>query len=447
MRMINPHMNDRNLDPRHLPPSLWAASAPPAPPTTPLPPGEHSTDLLVIGGGFTGLAAALHAAGRGARVMVLEAGEIGHGASGRNNGLVIPALTRADPDVLVQAFGAERGESVVELLRDSADTVFTLITRHRIACEAVQTGWVQPAHRPSRLVLARSRVEQWQRRGAPARLLDADEVAALTGSRFWCGGWIQPRGGHVNPLALARGIARAAIDAGAVVHTQSPASGLQRTGNGWQVGTPGGSVRARRVVMATHAYSGFLVPSPDPRWVRTMVPVRSYQMATTPLPKTLAATVLPSHVAMSDTQADLHFAHRDAHDRIVSGGALAVHADYETRLKRRIGARLLAMFPQLGELPAVRFDHVWHGVFAATPDKLPRFFAVDDGLVGWIGCNGRGVALATALGPVLADAALGDAQARSRLPFEAPRVVPGHAFSEVGVRVATVYYRWLDGRD
>ncbi|MFO1327586.1 MAG: hypothetical protein U1F56_09545 [Rubrivivax sp.] len=94
-----------------------------------------------------------------------------------------------------------------------------------------------------------------------------------------------------------------------------------------------------------------------------------------------------------------------------------------------------------------RFGHVWHGVFAATPDKLPRFWRFDDGVLGWIGCNGRGVAFGTAVGPLLADAALGDATALRTLPFEAPRAVPGHALADLGTRAFTLYYRWLDRRD
>ena len=163
-------MPDPNLDPSRLPPYLWASTAAPAPATGPLPPGEHVADLLVVGAGVTGLSAALHAAGRGARVMVLEAGEIGFGASGRNNGMVIPALTQADPDVLVKAFGAEKGEALVAVLRDAADTVFDLVRRHGIDCEAVQRGWIQPAHRESRLALSRARLEQWRWRGAPVEL-------------------------------------------------------------------------------------------------------------------------------------------------------------------------------------------------------------------------------------------------------------------------------------
>ncbi|MFN0185763.1 MAG: NAD(P)/FAD-dependent oxidoreductase [Aquabacterium sp.] len=440
-------MPDPSLDARRLPPSLWAATAPPPPATPPLPAGEHHAELAIVGGGFTGLAAALHAAGRGADVCVLEAAEPGFGASGRNNGQVIPTLTRADPDILVQAFGPEHGETLVALLRDSADTLFGLVRRHGIACEAVQNGWVQPAHRESRLALSRSRVAQWQRRGAPARLLDRDEVAAMTGSSFWCGGWTNTSGGHVNPLALARGLARAALAAGARVHAQTAVTGLARDGDGWRLATAAGSLRAQRVLLATHGYSGFLAPSPLPGLPGTMVLVRSYQAATQPLPAALRATVLPGNASMSDTQADLHFARLDASGRLVSGAALAMHLGYDGRLRQRIAARLLKLYPQLAALGGITLSHLWHGVFAATPDKLPRFHRYDDGMIGWVGCNGRGVAFGTALGAPLVDALLDGGAAARRLPFEAPRTIPGHRFASLGVRAATLYYRWRDGRD
>ena len=440
-------MSDPNLDPARQPPSLWAATAAPAPATTPLPEGDHDADLLVVGAGVTGLAAALRAAERGARVVVLEASEIGWGASGRNNGQVIPTLTRADPDVLVRAFGSEYGETLVALLRDSANVVFDLVRKHAIDCEAVQNGWVQPAHRESRLAVSRSRCEQWQRRGAPAQMLDREQVAAITGSRFWCGGWQNPTGGHLNPLGFTRGLARAAMAAGAVVHTHSPVGGLQRTGDRWQVKSGSGRLLARRVLVATHSYSGFATPTPWPGLAQTLVPVRSYQMATQPLPPAPRASILPRNHAMSDSQADLHFAHLDAQGRLVSGGALAIAPGYEQRLRQRIGQRLLELFPQLQALAPLQFDYLWHGVFAATPDKLPRFWRLDDGVLGWVGCNGRGLAFGTALGPVLADAALDCDQAAIKLPFEAPRMIRGHSWARLGVAAGTLYYRWRDGRD
>src|SRR5690606_38504214 len=141
---------------------------------------EARTDVAVVGAGFTGLSAALHLAEAGIACTVLEAAEIGWGASGRNNGQVIPNLSRIDPDAIVAAVppelgGAEKGEALVSLIRDSASLVFDLIRKHRIEAEAVQNGWIQPAHRPSRMKLAESRVRQWGSRGAPVRLLSREE--------------------------------------------------------------------------------------------------------------------------------------------------------------------------------------------------------------------------------------------------------------------------------
>ena len=131
----------------------------------------------------------------------------------------------------------------------------------------------------------------------------------------------------------------------------------------------------------------------------------------------------------------------------VSGGALAFHTGYDRRLRERIGARLLKLWPQLQALGTIEFEHLWHGSFAVTPDKLPRLFRIDEGIVGWVGCNGRGVAFGTALGPALADAALDGEAAARRLPFEPLRLISGQALAGAVAKVAIGYYRWLDRRD
>lgn len=437
-------MKNPNLDSLRHAPSLWAHTAEKAPDTQALAPGEHRADLVVVGGGFGGLSAALHAAEKGLKVILLEASEIGWGASGRNNGQVIPCLTRADPDILVKEFGSEKGEALVALLRDSASAVFDLIRKHKIECEAVQNGWVQPAHRKSRLAVAQSRHDQWKRRGAPVELLDQDQVAAITGSAYWYGGWQNSTGGHINPLGFARGLARAAIAAGAQVHTRSAVSRVQREGDDWKISTASSVVRSTRVILATQGYTGFFTPELWTGLARSLVPARSYQMATQVLPEDIRATILPKNHALSDTHGDLHFARFDAKGRLVTGGALIIPAYFDARLRQRIGARLHKLFPQLDALGKVCFDYLWHGDFAATPDKLPRFHRLDKGLYTWIGCNGRGVALATALGPVLVDAALG---ADSLLPLEQPRPIAAHALVKRVAMAAMLYYRWLDSRD
>jgi glycine/D-amino acid oxidase-like deaminating enzyme len=423
------------------PTSLWAATAPSAPATVSLPPGEHRADVLVIGAGFTGLATALAAAGRGADVVLLEAAEIGSGGSGLNNGQVIPCLSRADPDEIVAVRGTDKGEALVALIRDSAQTTFDLIRRHGIDCDAVQSGWLQPAHTPGRVArISRPRFVQWQRRGAPVELLDAEEVAALTGSRYWHGGWRNPTGGHIDPLALARGLARAAMGAGVRLYTRSPAIGMERAGEAWRVRTDAAMVLAKRVVIATNAYGTNRVwPGLDRSWV----PRRSYQMATEPLPDAVRRSILPTDAAMSDTHGDLYFCRFDRRGRLVTGGALIFDHDFESRLKRRIGARLALMFPQIGR---PEFEYIWHGLLGMTQDKLPHMHALAEGVITWVGCNGRGVALGIALGPVLADAALGAAPADLPLPLTALGRVPAHALAARIAPWMMALFRWRDAQ-
>ena len=425
--------------------SLWAATAPPPPATTPLE-GEARAEVAIVGAGYTGLSAALHLAEAGIRTTLLETAEIGFGASGRNNGQVIPTLSRIDPDDIVAAIpaalgGADKGESLLALIRDSASLVFDLIQRHGIACEAVQNGWIQPAHLPSRLALSERRAAQWARRGAPVRLLDRAEMEALTGTGHWHGGWENRSGGHLNPLAFARGLAAAAIAAGARIHTQSPVASIERgpTG-GWRLATPSGTLDAARVILATQAYT-------DDLWCglkRSIIPVRSYQLATAPLPPDIRRTILPHDHALSDTRGDLHFFRFDRAGRLVTGGNLILPWVWRARLAARIADRVRHVFPQL---PDPRFEHAWWGYFATTPDRLPHVYELAPGVLTWLGCNGRGLALSVALGRELARAFSGTPLQELAAPVEStPAGIPAWEFRAVGVGLAVASHRWADRR-
>jgi glycine/D-amino acid oxidase-like deaminating enzyme len=415
--------------------SLWHATAP-APPASEALEGEQRVDVAVIGAGYTGLSCALALAEGGARVAVLEAGEIGHGASGRNNGQVIPTLSRVDPDELA----AKAGEPFVQLVCDSAELTFELIRRYAMQCEAVQNGWVQPAHTPGRMKLAEARAAAWGRRGAAVELLDREGVRRITGSSFWHGGWQNRAGGKLNALAYCRELARAAVGRGARVHTQSAAQSVERAGSLWRIGTARGGVRAERVVIATHAYSDGLWPG----LARSVFPVTSYQMASVPLPEAARKSVLPFDHACSDTHGDLHFFRWDAAGRLVTGGALVLPWGWRERLARRIGERVARVFPQLG---VPRFEFQWHGRLGITLDRLPHVHELAPGVLAWLGCNGRGLALATAIGRELARACLGTPLASLPLPFTPLRPVPGHALASGRETLALVYYRYRDARE
>ena len=415
--------------------SLWHATAPAAPATIALA-GEVRADVAVVGAGYSGLSCALALAEAGAKVVVLEAAEIGQGASGRNNGQVIPTLSRMEPE----AFAKASSERFLQLVCDSASLTFDLIRRHSMACEAVQAGWVQPAHTPGRVRLAEARAAAWAKRGAPVEVLDRAGAERVTGSRYWHGGWLNRTGGRINALAYARELARAAIAAGAAVHRKSPALRMTREGAHWRIAAPQGAVLAERVVIATHAYSDGLWPG----LAQSVFPVRSYQMATAPQPEGVRRAVLPQDHACSDTQGDLHFFRWDDHGRMVTGGGLAVPFGYDARIRQRIAARVAKVFPQMG---APAFEYLWHGYVGITLDKVPHLHELAPGVLAWVGCNGRGVALATALGPELARVCRGTPAAELGLPFTPLAPVPGHGIAKRFSTLALLLYRQRDARE
>lgn len=424
------------------PESLWAAASAAGPALTPLA-GDSDVDVVVIGAGFTGLAAALHLAEACSDVLVVEAVAPGWGASGRNNGQVIPTLTRPEPDDIERMHG-EAGERFVALLRDSAADLFDLVRRHGIEAEAEQTGWVQPVHTPGRMAIAERRVAQWSKRGAPVSVLSAAEVEHMTGSRVWHGGWTNPTGGHVNPLALARGLAAAVLAKGGRIAIDTPASSIEHAGGRWLVATPRGRVRARALVLATNAYTGEHAAGLAPDVAREVVPVLSWQMATQPLGDNIRRIILPGRQALSDTHGDLHFCRYDARNRLVTGGALMVPVAGARRLKSRIGARLARMFPEIG---TVDFDYVWNGYIGMTTDFMPRVHRLGPDGYAWVGCNGRAVALSLSLGREIARAIQGTPVAELALPLSEPRPLPGHGLVRTIAPLRLIEYRWRDARE
>ena len=192
--------------------SLWSATAAPGPVLGTLSESVRA-QVAIIGAGYTGLSAALHLAEAGRDVVVLEAVDVGERASGLNGGQVIPGV-KHDPDTLEEMFGPVVGSRLVDTVASGPDVVFDLIRKYEIACAATRTGWIQPATSAAAMEMICARVGQWRRRGADVELLSAAETARLTGSQRYVGGWIDRRGGTVQPLSYVRGLARAARAAG-----------------------------------------------------------------------------------------------------------------------------------------------------------------------------------------------------------------------------------------
>ena len=414
---------------------LWEASAPPAPETAPLR-GHTAVDVAVIGAGYTGLSAALHLAEGGRSVAVLEAAEIGFGASGRNVGLVNAGLW-VMPDDLPRLLGLVHGPRLLGALGEAPSRVFELVARHGIECEAVRHGTLHCAVGAPGLAGLRRREAQWQRLGAPVRLLDAAETAARTGTAAYAGALLDLRAGTIQPLAYARGLARAAITAGAAVHSNSPVGAIEDLGRRWRLTTrDGASVDAGWVVVATNAYA--LPGGPWPGLSSEMVRMPYFNLATPPLPEPLRRTILPGGEGAWDTRTILSSCRLDRAGRLVFGSIGALRGPGRA-IHRAWGRRALArLFPALR---GVEFEHEWHGWIGTTADALPRLHQLSRNVVSVGGYNGRGIGPGTVFGRELARLVLGEASVDALpLPVVDVAAVAGRAvreaFYEAGAQLA-----------
>ncbi len=401
--------------------------------------GDVKADVAIVGGGFTGLSAALHLAEQGVAVRVIEAREIGACASGRNAGLVVPNFAKADPSVVEAKLGAEAGGRLLDLVGGAGEVVFGLIKRLGIDCDAEQTGWIQPAHGPDATGAMERRCQEWAARGRPVALLDREALARLTGCDKFFGGWIDHSGGQLNPLGYARGLAKAAMDAGARIHTGSRLGRMERGGGVWVLNSENGTVRADQVLLCTNAAVGRLWP----RLRRSFFPLVVHQLATAPISAALARRILPGRQAVSDTSTSLFSYRLDRDNRLISGGMAALPWGADKRMSRTIAARLDRML-DLGGVPPV--EHIWIGTAAATPDFLPRLHMLGPGLHAGLGCNGRGIAMTTVLGRVLAQAALQGHGRGLDVPLSEVVPIPAHILVQHAPRVAVPLARWREAR-
>lgn len=415
--------------------SLWSATANPFRPCPSLD-GNIQADAAIVGGGYTGLSAALHLAERGLSVVLLETEQPGWGASGRNGGQVNPGL-KANPDAIEAKFGGEVGARMNALSGNAGDLVFELIERHQIDCNPVRNGWIRAAHSAPALRELRELAADWSRRGASVEPLGKDDVSRMSGTDTYLGGLIDQRGGNLHPLNYALGLADAARRAGARLFGHSRVTAINRATDGYHLRTDRGEVSAGKVLLCTNGYSGGLVPG----LAQTVVPVRSVQVATTPLSSNLRASILPELQHVSDSRRLLLYFRIDAEGRFVMGGRGA-YGELSTRAQldalRRASARL---YPQL---EGIGWRYAWGGNVAVTVDHYPRLTLMAPDMIAGLGYNGRGVAMATAMGQVMADWAAGTPPEELMFPLTAPRAIPFHFARKLGVRAAVARAKVLD---
>jgi glycine/D-amino acid oxidase-like deaminating enzyme len=429
MAMVEP------LPDRRDPPSVYAQAAAPAPAAVPLT-GRPHVGVAVIGAGFTGLSAALHLAEAGVDVAVLEAKEVGWGASGRAFGQVVPYLKIGHRQIL-RHYGPERGALVIDAIAAGPDLVFGLIARHAIDCWAVRTGLIFAAHAPAGRRDLEQRTAYWQQRGAPVEMLEGTDCAAAVGSTLYEAASIDRRGGNLNPFAYARGLAHAAVAAGATIYTRTPVRGITREVARWAVDAGTSGLTADAVLLATNAYTGDLWPELR----ESIIPLRGHGFVSAPLSDNVRRSILPGRQSLTDTRR-LFSGVRMLPDGRLHGSAYGPIGGAERAADfRRVDARVRRLYPQLG---SVQWQEAWTGWVAMTTDHVPRVHELAPGVWAGLGYNGRGIAAATLMGRELAARARGAGDDTLTFPLVPVRPLPWHRAAPFLVGALARWYRVLD---
>ena len=348
-----------------------------------------TVDLVVIGGGFTGLNAARVAAREGLRVCLIEAETIGHGGSGRNVGLVNAGLW-LPPDQIKETLGDTRGERLINDLGVGPDRVFDLIKSYEIQCDARRNGTLHLAHSSQAISDLRAREEQWKNRGVPVTLLDAQTTAQHVGSDRYHGALFDARAGVIQPLDYARGLARAAANKGVQIHEKTAAVRIEWD-DIWQVTTGDGHVRASKLLIATNAYNKLTSAT---RVYETSI-VSYFQCVSQKIAQRDFDTILSDHHGCWDTALIMSSFRKTRDNRLVFGAmgetndtvGRNIHDGWAQRTIQRI-------FPNL----RIELSQSWSGRIAMTKKKIPDIMRLGKDGFAIFGYSGRGIAPGTVLG-------------------------------------------------
>jgi gamma-glutamylputrescine oxidase len=401
--------------------------------------GDHEAEVVIVGAGFAGLATAAGLLERGLRdVVVLEADRVAGGASGRNGGFAFGGYS-LDGAGLLDQLGVDAARACYGLTRDALALIRRRIAHHAIACDAVEGGALLCNWFDDEAILRRQQAVM-QRLGAPSELIARDALAAHVVSPRYFGALREPDAFHFHPLKYALGLAGAVAAGGARLHEVSPVRAIERqAGGGWRVGTEGGSVRARHVVVSGGGYLRRLVPALE----RAMLPIATYVMVTEPL-GALQRALIPSPAAIYDTRFAFDYYRALPGTRLLWGGRISVFDRAPAAIARFLQRDLGRVYPALRD---AHVDFAWSGLMSYARHAMPQIGRLQggrhDGLWYGLSFGGHGVAPTTVAGELLAAAiATGAAMPEGLARFGLPRT-----WRPLGLAAAQARYSWMQLKD
>lgn len=378
------------------PDSWYAATAEALPPFAPLG-GRQRADVCVVGGGYTGLSAALHMAEAGLDVVLLDAHRVGFGASGRNGGQ-LGSGQRVDQVSLEKMVGVDPARALWQLGEDAKALVRDLVTRHGIDCQ-MREGIAWTAGSDSSMAELETYAEHMARHyGYDIEVLDRDAFHALCPSPVYRGGILDRGASHLHPLRLALGLARAAEKAGVRIYETSPVHHIKE-GAKVTVQTDSGSVEADHLLLACNGYFGGL----HRRQAARVMPINNFIVATEPLGDR-AAEVLTQDVAVSDDRFVINYFRLSADKRLLFGGGESYGYRFPEDIRATVRKPMLEVFPHLAD---VKLDYAWGGTLAITMKRLPFLSRLAPNILTAAGYSGHGVGNAVQAGKLMAEAVRG----------------------------------------
>ena len=373
------------------------------PPAQPVLQGQQRFDVLVVGGGFAGLTAALELAERGRRVCLLEADRLCAAASGRNGGQAIVGYASGQGE-LEQQLGPAQARQCWDWSLEAIDLLDQRIAAHGIDCDRVH-GYLYVADSPRKARQLRADMaQQAEAYGLPCDWAEGADVARLIDSPRYLAAAYEQRSGHLHPLKYGLGLARAAAQAGVVMHEHSPVRRLQQGRGGVVACTDGGQVTAEVAVVAGNCTLAEHGPEVVPQVQARIMPVGTYMVATPPLDPALCQRLIPSGAAVCDNNFVLDYFRFSADHRLLFGGRVSYTTRTPSRLGERMQRRIGQVFPALADTP---LDHVWGGFVDISMNRAPDFGRVGQRVYYLQGFSGHGVALTALAGRVVAEAVAG----------------------------------------
>ena len=377
--------------------------------------GEHTCDVCVIGAGYAGLSSALHLTERGYKVHLLDAHRVGWGASGRNGGQ-LGSGQRKDQDELEGLVGLERAKHLWDLAETAKSLVKDLIATHQIECD-LKPGILHADHKKSYARHSKAYAEKLAGTYGydQIRFVGTSEIQEMLGTAAYHGGTLDLGAAHLHPLNFALGLAQACQKAGVQIFENSEVLEI-RKGEPAQLKLANGQVSARYVVFACNGY----IDSLETRVASRVMPINNYIIATEPLDKGLAKSLISNDVAVADSRFVINYYRLSADNRLLFGGGESYSFRFPRDIKSFVRKPMLQIYPQLKD---VAIEYGWGGTLGITLNRMPYFARLAPNMLNASGFSGHGVAMATLAGQLMAEAIDGQA---SR--FDILEKVPTHVF-------------------